>query len=102
VGQRGKFRTCKYYEKDALVFYCPGCENPHTITITGNGSWSFDGNYNSPTISPSILSTGQDESGKTICHSFLKNGVLQFLDDCTHALKGQSVPLPELPDWLKD
>lgn len=26
--------------------------------------------------------------------------MIQFLDDCTHGLKGQTVPLPPLPDWF--
>jgi hypothetical protein len=30
------------------------------------------------------------------CHSFLVDGQIQFLGDCTHALAGQTVPLPEI------
>jgi hypothetical protein len=33
------------------------------------------------------------------CHLFLTDGRLQYLGDCTHALAGQTVPLPELPAW---
>lgn len=109
MGQIGKLRTLKYYEKDAIMFYCSGCKGPHMITINSPNSWTFDGNYDSPTISPSVLARGRDRDPNdetklvdTVCHLFLKNGILQFLDDCTHELKGQSVPLPELPDWLKD
>lgn len=29
------------------------------------------------------------------CHSFITDGRIQFLDDCTHALRGQTVDLPE-------
>lgn len=36
----------------------------------------------------------QDE----VCHSFVRNGVIEFLSDCTHALKGQHVPLPDWPE----
>jgi hypothetical protein len=28
------------------------------------------------------------------CHSWVKNGEIQFLSDCDHALAGQTVPLP--------
>ena len=31
-----------------------------------------------------------------VCHSFVVNGQIQFLPDCTHALAGQTVPIP---DW---
>jgi len=33
-----------------------------------------------------------------ICHSFIRDGKIQFLGDCTHALAGQTVDLPELPE----
>lgn len=33
------------------------------------------------------------------CHSFLKNGIWQFLDDCAHELRGM-VPMVPLPDFL--
>lgn len=35
----------------------------------------------------------------TVCHSHVKNGKIQFLGDCTHELKGQTV---DLPDWNKE
>ena len=30
------------------------------------------------------------------CHTFVTDGRIQFLGDCTHALAGQTV---DLPDW---
>lgn len=33
------------------------------------------------------------------CHSFLRNGVWEFLGDCAHALRGAH-PLQPLPEWL--
>lgn len=33
------------------------------------------------------------------CHSFLRNGVWEFLSDSAHHLAGQNVPLEPLPDW---
>ena len=33
-----------------------------------------------------------------ICHSFVTDGRIQFLGDCTHKLAGQTV---DLPDWEK-
>lgn len=35
------------------------------------------------------------------CHSFLTGGLWQFLDDCAHALAGQTVPMVPLPDWYR-
>jgi hypothetical protein len=32
-----------------------------------------------------------------VCHVFIKAGMIQFLGDCTHALAGQTVPIPAWP-----
>jgi hypothetical protein len=108
---------------DALMFMCPGCATPYTLidgtehTPSGihmlpvNSSakspqWTWDGNLEAPTLSPSILShihPYDDQSRpQGVCHSFLVAGVLQFLGDCTHPLAGQNVPLPDLPGWAED
>lgn len=74
-------------------FYCPGCNRRHTVT----NEWEFDGNYDAPTFSPSVLTWGSPWENYR-CHSFVRNGSIEFLSDCTHALAGQTVALPPLPD----
>jgi len=32
----------------------------------------------------------------SVCHSYVTDGRIQFLADCTHALAGLTVDLPEL------
>jgi hypothetical protein len=32
-----------------------------------------------------------------VCHSFVTDGRIQFLNDCTHPLAGQTVDIPEWP-----
>ena len=32
-----------------------------------------------------------------VCHTFVTDGRIQFLSDCTHALAGQTVDLPDIP-----
>jgi hypothetical protein len=67
-----------------------------------DGFWSFDGNLHQPTFAPSLLcqSTRWDEASQQrvphICHTFIRDGRIEFLSDCTHALAGQTVDLPEL------
>lgn len=91
------------------VFKCPGCDYLHLIsdkTDTGPGAkWEFNGSLESPTFSPSYLlwhpgHSGGKPNGKreNICHSFIKDGRIQFLDDCHHHLKGKTVELPEMKD----
>ena len=31
-----------------------------------------------------------------VCHSFVREGKIEFLGDCTHALKGQTVDLNDV------
>ena len=76
-------------------FMCPGCDSP--VRIKG---WALDGNVDRPTFSPSVLTTMPDGNSKYVCHSFIRDGKIQFLGDCTHELRGQTVDLPELPDWM--
>ncbi len=80
--------------KKRWVFFCPGCKSGHQIR-TGNGEWTFNGDTERPTISPSVLTWWNEGSVKHQCHSFVRDGQIQFLDDCTHALKGQTVPLED-------
>lgn len=93
------------------MFWCPGCDHAHCIHVAGEGPhprWGWNGNVDKPTFTPSILvKTGravdpafEPEPGDPpeVCHSFVTDGRIQFLGDCTHALAGQTVDLPE---WQK-
>jgi hypothetical protein len=106
-----------------LIWWCPGCDSSHAIK-TGEGPgprWGWNGNAERPTFTPSVLVTGRDftaageaafeawhdagcpkpapdfESKDTCCHSFVVDGQMQMLGDCTHALAGQTVPIPPWP-----
>lgn len=79
-----------------LLFWCHGCDQPHQVRVAGKaGVWSWNGDRMKPTLSPSIKVT--DGQGR-ICHSFLKDGQLEFLPDSTHRLAGETVPLTHW-DW---
>ena len=64
--------------------------------LTSN--WVTTGPVVVPTISPSILVRWDegDEHKPQICHSYVRDGRIQFLGDCTHALAGKTVDLPEV------
>ena len=114
---RGRKRTMKIKRTEhegevSIWFYCPGCEDMHRI-VAGNGRWEWNGSEDKPTFSPSVLVTyGHYATGKSPeecdickargeygacgrCHSFVRDGQIQFLGDCTHALANQTVELPE-------
>lgn len=92
-------------------FHCPGCDRGHYLRTAEandyNGSegankpiWGFNCNLDLPTFTPSILiwRPWTDENGvktEERCHSFVTDGKIQFLVDCTHSLKNQTVDLPE-------
>lgn len=87
---------------DGIGFWCPGCDSIHVARTIGDKSpvWQWDGNVEAPTLSPSLLVTYQDLSGEgenEVCHSFIKAGQIEFLGDCTHALAGKTVPIPDWP-----
>lgn len=94
---------CKVNESGSVMIDCPGCGALHCFSIdkpNGMGSqWSWNGDIEKPTFSPSILvRCDYTTVGKLddICHSFVSDGKMQFLADCTHSLAGQTV---ELPEW---
>lgn len=97
----------------ALLWFCPGCQMAHMVR-TGDGvgpRWVWNGSVEKPTLNPSVLvqatvplTTQQleaydqgnqlPEPVPLVCHSFVSEGHIQFLADCTHALAGQTVPIP--------
>jgi len=102
------------------LFFCPGCECAHGVWTTNpNGmtgaTWTFNDNMEKPTFNPSLLvrwdtweppvtPENMDEFHKNkweqtrvsnVCHSYVRDGMIQFLPDCTHKLAGQTVPLSE-------
>lgn len=90
---------------DYLLIWCPGCKTYHQIVtrrmMMGSGPvWDWNGDVEKPTISPSILTWRQFGGyNEERCHSFVRDGVWEFLTDCTHELAGQSVPMQPGPNW---
>lgn len=80
-----------------VAFHCPGCEGGHGVPVTGPRAWSWNGSLESPTLKPSIKVTGGGDN-PSVCHSFVTDGKIQFLADCTHKLAGQTVEIPDFDD----
>lgn len=88
--------------------WCPACKTTHAFATEGqqaNGArWTFDGNEDAPTFQPSMnIRWGKQADERCdvdggICHYILSGGVIQYCPDSTHALSGQSVPLPDIPE----
>lgn len=107
-----KLRTLK---GGMVMFFCPGCKTGHQVRVDPlfGPVWWFNGDGDAPTFTPSILCSGtepitEEEHSRImagekvtprpkICHSFVTDGRIKFLGDCTHALAGQTVDIPNHP-----
>lgn len=102
-----------------VTYRCP-CGDLHTVIVSGpSARWTWNGDTERPTFAPSVLVTTGPSArwtwngscwctynaehpddpapfGCYRCHSYVRDGVVEFLPDCTHALAGKSVPLG---DW---
>lgn len=81
-------------EIDLLQFFCPGCKTVHHV----NSGWEFNGDFEKPTITPSIgvnLRDDMRDLTEPKCHSYITRGKIKFLADSTHELAGQTVDLPD-------
>lgn len=113
-----RIKECIDRDRRAVSFRCPGCGYKHVLGIEGAPpAWGFNGDMDRPTLAPSIhvkqghfcdgtpeadcfICRRAKERGTTslclVCHSFVTDGRIQFLGDCTHALAGQTINLPEI------
>jgi hypothetical protein len=104
-------------EPGVYTFYCPGCECHHQIwTSEAKGKsfcWTWNGSIESPTFrasllvqyhkwTPPVTSENHEEWKKNpweqkqvehICHSYITEGKIEYLSDCTHDLKGQTIEM---------
>ena len=84
-----------------LYLWCPGCDSLHGVELDHPPTtWQWDGNLEAPTLSPSILTYSGGRDGSRNCHAYVRQGRWEFLADSYHALAGQTVDLPERPDWF--
>lgn len=108
-----------------VAHWCPACNSAHAYSLTGKNSSGAQWNWVNrpdaikPTLTPSMnirINTPDMKeynkcAGSDICHYFVTDGMIKYGADCTHALKGQAVPLPEWDaekvrklnyEWAKD
>lgn len=95
-------------------FWCPGCNRGHPVWTSRIPSpWSFNGNLECPTFSPSFLMTWNEGEPPVTsdnfdewkrapwpqtqvakrCHIVITDGMLHFCSDCTHEFAGKVVPM---------
>lgn len=102
---------------------CPACGTYHVFDDKVNsarakmrgGGWDFNGDVDRPTFSPSMLMrtnfdiaafSRAEKAGRAlpvdmpkidyVCHSYVREGRIEFLGDCTHDMRGQTHELPDI------
>lgn len=93
-----------------FLFVCPGCQMCHFVNTNPEygTTWQFNKDIDKPTVSPSLLvkypffhSFDRNEIGvkgteyTAVCHSFIRDGRIEYLSDCTHELKNKIVDIPD-------
>lgn len=54
--------------------------------------WTWNGSTDKPTLKPSVLTN----ISPLVCHSYITDGKIKFLEDSTHEFKGQTLDLLEV------
>lgn len=86
---------CPVEEATHVTLNIPGPSGKLTLPVMlhgkrdGTGNWTWNGNVDTPTLRPSVLTTGHNFR----CHSWINDGKAQFLSDCSHEFAGQTLDL---------
>ncbi len=126
------YEPCEVKDATHVMIKMPGPISTLVLPVilkgprAGTNCWTWNGDTENPTLKPSILSKttrfttrGLDqynewckqgspklptefESEEIVCHSWVNDGKAQFLDDCTHELKGQCVELLDIDDLFEN
>lgn len=78
-----------------LTWMCPACGSGHGVPVP---QWQWNESLTSPSLQPSVRITweyGEPPTVKHCCHFTMTDGQVAFGTDCTHELRGKTVPLEE-------
>ena len=73
-------------------FWCLGCKDYHLIRAGGEG-WYFNGDLERPSFQSSYRVSNDPDTIDSVCHYYIYDGYIYYLEDCTHTLAGAQVPL---------
>jgi hypothetical protein len=74
-----------------FFWHCVGCRMGHTFKTP---RWTWNGDWNKPTFNPSLVyRLNRTNMPPAVCHTFVRDGMIEYLPDCTHKLAGQKVAM---------
>src|SRR4051812_36960049 len=86
------------------AFFCLGCKALHLIDTR----WVFNYNHEKPTFKPDCcvmvgpMPEGHPFAGRSFkCHFTIVDGVINYMADSTHDMKGMSLHLPDFEEMAK-
>jgi len=104
-------KVLKGINNDGTIYYlieCPACRRSHMF----DSRWAFNGDVNNPTFRASMLVKWKHPKGYSnenpapkgwegeyvteVCHSFVTDGIIEYLSDCTHMMAGKTIELPDI------
>lgn len=96
---------CEPSEATHVRLKLPGPYPTRIIPVTiggtrrGTPNWTWNGDVDKPTLKPSVLTSGGKESPEMPrCHTWITDGKVRFLDDCTHKLASQTLDLLDIDE----
>ena len=95
----GGYEPCDPKEATHVQLHLPGPIPTRILPVIlsgprqGTPNWTWNGSIDKPTLKPSVLTRGGDMSGEHRCHSWINDGKVQFLGDCSHEFAGQTMDL---------
>ena len=75
-----------------VIICCPACDE----ILALDERWTWNGQQESATISPSVVTKGVVDGKPVVCHFNVTEGVVHFHEDCTHEFRGKTLKLPEV------
>ena len=97
---------CPCEPKDAthIQLHLPGPLPDRILPVIQSGPrkgthcWTWNGSIDKPTLKPSV----RTKTKKFLCHSFITDGKVQFLGDCTHEFADKTMELLEVDDFFSE
>lgn len=87
------------YAHHQFLYFCKGCGYMHAFALKKEGGHhDFNDDLENPTVTPSLV---QNFTPGKMCHSIITDGKIQYLGDCWHELKEQTIELPEITEDMK-